>query len=387
MIPLSYNIRSLMARSTSTCTAAAGISLVVFMLGGGQMIAQSMSRAMELTGSPEHAIVLRKGADTALASSLPLEEMKIAANHPAVARDAHDQPIAVGEIAMVLSLPQRATRETGNVQLRGVPQSASTFYQQVQLVEGRMFRPGSDEVIVGADLRGRFEGLDLGESFEFAGGRRATVVGVFEGGGTAFESEVWADVHSVSSAFGRDGVVSSVSVRLLPDKKEEFFRDIEGDRQLGLKAQPEMEYYARQSEGTANFVSAVSGAIVFCFSVAAALGAMVTMYGAVQQRRREIGMLRALGFGRWAVLSSIVAEATLLATVGGLVGMALLAVCSLFEFSILNTSTWTELTFSLDLNPAIILSSFILAVFVGVAGGLLPAVQASATRTVQVMRE
>jgi putative ABC transport system permease protein len=228
----------------------------------------------------------------------------------------------------------------------------------------------------------------LGQQFDLNKNRPANVVGIFESGGSSFESEVWGDVDTVRAAFGRDGVVSSVTVQLASHTSYDgFAAAMEHDKQLGLKVQRESEYYDKQSEGTAKFVQFLGQAIVFFFSVGAMIGAMITMYAAVANRSREIGTLRALGFSRMQVLTSFLLEAFLLALLGGAVGAAASLAMMFVEFSMMNFTTWSEVVFSFEPTVRIIVTAVLAGGIMGIVGGFFPAVRAARISPLVAMRD
>jgi putative ABC transport system permease protein len=259
---------------------------------------------------------------------------------------------------------------------------------EVRIIEGRPAQPGTDEVIIGQSIRGRFKGMELGSSFELKKNRPVKVVGVFSAGGSSLESEVWSDVDTLRTSFGREGVVSSVTARLeSPTQFDVFEAAIENDKQLGLDAQRETAYYEKQSEGTSIFITAIGAVIAVFFSIGAMIGAAITMYAAVAQRQREIGTLQALGFSRISVLGSFLLESVMLAGAGGVVGVVAALAMSQVKFSMMNFATWQEISFSFDPNPVILGGSLIFGGAMGVLGGFLPALRAARTSPLKAMRD
>ena len=389
MIPLSYNVRSLMVRKATTLATALGIALVVFVLASSQMLSRGIRKTMALSGSPGKALVLRKGADAELSSNIEQRFVSMALAAPGVKHGAGGAPLGAGEIMVVVALEKGDDpTQVSNVQLRGVADNVLQMRPEVHLLSGRPARPGTDEVIIGKSLRGKFKGLELGQRFEIKKNRMVEVVGVFEAGGSSFESEIWADVDTTRSSFGRESLVSSITVMLESPSKLDAFKDaIESDKQLDMQVMREIAYFEKQSEGTATLISFLGGAIVFFFSVGAMIGAMITMYGAVSNRKREIGTLRALGFSRFTILTSFVAEAVVLALVGGLVGALASLAMGLVKVSMMNQNTWSEIVFSFDPSPQVLLFAVLSGGVMGVLGGLFPAVRAARVSPVAAMRE
>ncbi len=387
MVPISYNVRSLLVRKATTIATALGIGLVVFVLAAAMMLSDGIKKTMAATGSNDRAIVLRDGSDAELSSSIDLATAKLVMDSPGVKRDA-DGPLGVGELVVVIALEKVGEPgKVSNVQVRGVPDNALTFHSGVHIVDGRPARPGTDEVIIGNRIRGRFSHVDLGDSFELKSNRPVTVVGVFEDGGSSHESEIWADVDTVRSSFGRDNLVSSVTVQLTsPAAYDTFAAKVESDKRLGLDAMRERAYYENTSEDTAKFMKIMGMIIAIFFSFGAMLGALITMQGAVAQRQREIGTLRALGFSRFSILLSFLLEAIMIALTGGLIGMVAALLMGFVEFSMMNFATWSEIVFTFDPTAGTLFWALLFGTIMGVIGGFLPAIRAARIRPAEAMR-
>ncbi|MFO0564851.1 MAG: FtsX-like permease family protein [Polyangiaceae bacterium] len=388
MIPIAYNVRNLAVRKTTTIASAGGIALVVFVLASSLMLSEGLRRTLATSGRADTAVVLRKGNNAELSSVIDDPTVGIVRSAPGVKAKTDGTPQAVGEIMVVMFMETADGKGRTNVQLRGVPNDVLDFRPEAKIVEGRPAKPGTEEVIVGKAISGRMKNLKLGDSFELRKNRPAKVVGVFEAGGTAFESEVWGDVDVIRDAFGRKGVVSSVRVRLdSPSRFEGFEAAIESDKRLGLDAIPEREFYEKQSEGTTLFIRVMGILIAVFFSIGAMIGATITMYAAVANRKREVGVLRAIGFSRSNIVFSFLFESLLIALIGGAAG----AVCSLgmgfVTFSMMNFSSWSEVVFRFTPTPEIIGSSLVFGGLMGVFGGFFPALRAAAVSPVDAMRE
>jgi putative ABC transport system permease protein len=388
MVPVSYNVRSLWARKTTTVATALGIALVVFVLAASLMLSAGIRRTMSNSGRASNALVMKPGCEVELASGFWIKLVDLILAAPGTKQDATGKPLGVGEIVVVITLQKLGTDgQVSNVQMRGVPDNVFAVRPEVSIIEGRPPTPGTDEVIVGQGVRGRFRGLDLGGQFELARNRLATVVGVFEADGSSFESEIWADRDAVSTAFGRQASVSTVTVQLQsPTKFEVFKAAIENNQQIMLEAIRESAYYEKQSEGTAVFVRALGVAIAIIFSVGAMIGASITMYAAVAQRQREIGTLRALGFSRLSILVSFLLEAFVLALGGGALGVLASLVLGRVRFSMMNFATWQEVSFSFEPHVSILLTALVAGGIMGVLGGFFPAVRAARTSLIDAMR-
>jgi putative ABC transport system permease protein len=388
MIPLSYNVRSLFVRKTTTIATALGIGLVVFVLSSSLMLGQGIKNTLVANGSEGRAIVLRKGSDTEMASGIDSSAVSLLLAGPGVKRGEDGQALGTADVVVVAALDKAGGEGmVSNILVRGVQPAALKVRPEVRIIEGRPSQPGTDEVIVGKGIRGGFKGTDLGESFELKKNRPVKVVGVFEAGGSSFESEVWADIETVRNSFGRGSSSSSVTVLLdSPQSYDGFAAYVENDKQLGLEPLKESVYYDKQSEGTSLFITILGSIIAFFFSVGAMIGAMITMYGAVAQRAKEVGTLRALGFSRGAVLLSFLFESIVLALIGGVIGGLASMGMTAVKFSMMNFATWQEISFSFDPSPAIILGSIAAGGVMGVVGGFFPAVSASRLSPIEAMR-
>jgi putative ABC transport system permease protein len=386
MIPIAYNVRSLIVRRTTTIAAALGLALVVFIFASVMMMKNGIQQVTARAADPDVAIVLRKGSDVELSSGIDEANVAIIAGEPGVAKAASGRPLAIGELLVVVLL-RKATGGFSNVVLRGVPDDVMTFRPTVKIIEGRPATPGTDEAIVGSAIRGRFAGLEVGGSFEMRKNRPIHIVGVFEDGGSAFESEIWGDMNVIRATFGRQGIVSSVRVRLeSPAAFDTFKTEVETNRQLNVTAMRDTDFYEKSSHGTALFLSALGFIIAFFFSIGAVIGAMITMHATVAQRQREIGTLRALGFSRVQVLVSFLLEAVALALFGGVIGAGASLLMGLKRISLMNNATWSELSFRFEPTPAILLTAVAIAAVMGIVGGFFPAIRAARINPVQAMR-
>jgi putative ABC transport system permease protein len=388
MIPIAYNLRSLAVRRTTTLASVLGIGLVVFVLAGALMLSSGIKQTMGRSGKSDIALVLRKGSDAEMASSIESPTLALILSAPGVKKDESGSPLGIGEVLIVATMDKIGVDGVSNVQIRGVPDGVTRFRRGVQIVDGRAARPGTDEVIIGQRLRGRFKGLELGQSFELRKNRQAQVVGVFSHEGSSHESEIWADLDTVRQAFGRGGIYSSVRVQLSsPSQFDAFEAVIEGDKALGLDALREDRYYEKQSEGTSIFVTGLGVVVAIIFSIGAMIGAMITMYASIASRSREIGTLRALGFSRGAIMTSFLLEALALALSGGLLGIALSLSLGTVRFSMMNFASWSEIVFSFSPTPGILLTALIFSAMMGLFGGLFPALRATRISPLSAMRD
>ena len=389
MIPLTYNVRSLLVRKTTTIATAGGIALVVFVLAAAQMLSAGVKKTLVAGGRPDDAIVTRKGSGAELSSSIESNVVNLVMAAPGVKKDETGAPLGSGEVVIVIAQDKLGgtAGQVSNVQVRGVPDNVMKVRPDVHIISGRPAKPGTDECIIGKALVGNFRGMNLGEKFDLKKNRPVEVVGVFEAGGSSFESEVWANLETARSSFGRDGLVSSITVRLeSPAKFDAFKATIETDKQLLLEAERETTYYEKQSQATALFVGVLGTVIsVFC-AFGATLGAMNTMYAAVSQRKREVGTLRALGFSKFQILSSFVVESVVLAISGGVLGLVASLLLTFAHVSLLNQASWSEITFSFSPTPNILIGAIFAGAVMGIVGGFLPALKAAGTSPIEAMR-
>jgi putative ABC transport system permease protein len=389
MIPVSYNVRSLLVRKMTTLAAAFGVGLVVFVLAAAMMLGAGIKKTMSVAGKPDNAIVLRKGADNELSSNLENRLVNLVLAAPGVKVDESSKPLGSGETVIVIALDKLGLAEgaVSNVLVRGVTDNVFKVRPHVKLIAGRPAQPGTDEVIAGKGVAGRFKGVELNSSFELKKNKPVKVVGVFEADGSSLESEIWGDLDAVRSAFGRDGLVSSVLVRLdSPTKFDAFKATMESDKQLGLEALRESAYYEKQSEGTSIFINAMGGLIAFFCSFGAMIGATITMHAAVAQRGREIGTLRALGFSKLSILFSFMLESCILALLGGAAGLLCALLMSTQKLSMMNFQTWQEVNFSFIATPGVLATAMIAGTVMGLVGGFFPALRAARVSPIDAMR-
>ncbi len=388
LIPLSYNVRSLFVRKATTIATALGIGLVVFVLSSALMLARGIKNTLVSNGSSERAIILRKGSDTEMASGVDSNVVSLIMAAPGIKRGSDGQPLGTADVVVVIAMDKLGQEGmVSNILVRGVSPNVMSVRPEVRVIEGRPARPGTDEAIIGKGIRGNFKGLEIGSGFELKKNRPVQVVGVFESGGSSFESEVWVDIEAARTSFGRGSSSNSVTVALeSPSAYDGFASHIENDKQLGLEPFKESVYYEKQSEGTSIFITALGVFISVLFAIGAMIGAMITMYGAVSQRSKEVGTLRALGFSRFAVMLSFLIESSVLALVGGVIGGIASMGMTAVKFSMMNFATWQEISFSFDASPAIIAGSIVAGAMMGVLGGIFPAARAARMSPITAMR-
>ena len=384
-IPIQYSLRNLWTRRLTTAMTAAGLALVVFVFAAVLMLAHGLERTLVTTGAPDNVLVVRRSATSEVQSFLAREQTRTITTSQEISTGVDGAPLAGAETVAIINLPKRGTGRPSNVQIRGASPHAMTLRPQVTLVEGRMWRPGSSEVVVGRAVASRFQGAGLGETMRFAL-REWTVVGIFDAGGSAFDSEIWVDADQMMQAFRRT-VFSSVLLRLRdPADFDALKTRLEADPRLTVDVRRETAYYGAQSEVMANFIRVLGLMVTVIFSLGAVIGAMITMYAAVANRTTEIGTLRALGFPRRAIWTAFVVEALALSAAGWLLGILAASGLQVVSISAMNFATFTEIAFRFILSPAIALQSLIFALVMGLFGGVLPAVRASRLGIVQALR-
>lgn len=384
-IPIAYSLRNLGARRLTTLMTALGMALVVFVFAAVLMLAHGLERTMVSTGSADNALITRRSATSEVQSFLSREQTAIVLASDAIARGADGLPIGGAETVTIINLPKRETGKPSNVQIRGASPLVMTLRPHVRLIEGRLWEPGSSEVVVGRGIASRFQGTGLGETIRFAL-RDWTVVGIFDAGGSGFDSEIWVDADQLMQAFRRT-LFSSALVRV-PDPRafDALKTRLEADPRLTVEVKREIDYYAAQSEMFATFIRVVGLLVTVVFSLGAVVGAMITMYAAVSNRTREIGALRALGFGRHAVWGAFLIESLALSLLGGLLGVGAASLLQFVSISSLNFATFTEIAFGFSLSPWIVVQSLAFAAVMGLVGGALPAIRASRLRIVDALR-
>lgn len=384
-IPFTYSLRNLATRKLTTVLTAGGMALVVFVFAAVLMLGAGLKQTLVDTGSDDNVVAIRKGAGTEVQSGVERAAAAVIESRPEVALGAGGVLMASKEMVVLITLFARDGNGPGNVMVRGVGPLATSLRPQARVSAGRMFRPGSNEVVAGKSLTKKFQGVGVGDSLRF-GGREWQVVGLLDSGGAGFDSEIWGDVDQLMPAFRRP-VYSSVIVRLAdPAAIEGFKVAIESDPRLTVEVKRERQFYADQSELMANFIRILGLTLTAIFSIGAVIGAMITMYAAVASRTGEIGTLRALGFRRREVMGAFLAESMALALVGGVVGLVLASFMQLVTVSTMNWQSFSELAFSFRLTPAIVLQTLLFSLFMGFVGGFLPAARAARMNIVAALR-
>ncbi len=384
-IPFSYIVRNVAARRLTTALTAGGMALVVYVFATMLMLAAGLEQTLVATGQDDNVIVIRRGAQTEIQSGVDRRQAGIVESLPDIAIGEDGQPLVSKEPVVLINLPKRGTNKPSNVVIRGVAPQGLVLRPQVRLVQGRMFRPGTSEIVTGRAIANGFQGAGVGETLRFAS-RDWTVVGVFDAGRTGFDSEIWGDAEQMLQAFRRLGFSALVFKLADTGRFDAVKQEIESDPRLTLEAKRETRFYADQSEALSKFISYLGTTISVIFSIGAIIGAMITMYASVASRTGEIGTLRALGFSRSAILVAFLVEALVLGLIGGIVGLAAASVMQAMTISTMNFQTFAEIAFSFTLTPRIVAASLAFALAMGFVGGFLPAARAARLRIVDALR-
>ena len=384
-IPVAYSVRNLWARKFTTALTAGGMALVVFVFTAVMMLDAGLKKTLVATGQPNNILVTRRSSGTEIQSGVARAQAAIIESQPEIAIGPGGVRMVSKEVVVLITQPKRNTGVPTNVTVRGVGLQGLILRPQIRVISGRMFRPDSAEIAVGRSIAERFNGTDIGERLRF-GGRDWTVVGVFDAGGSAFDSEVWGDGEQMIQAFRR-AAFSSVAARLTdPSRFDALKSHLESDPRLTLDVKREQTFYEEQSQVMSNFISYLGLTLSVIFSVGAMIGAMITMYAAVATRTSEIGVLRALGFRRGSILTAFLVEALFLGLVGWVVGLALASAMQLVQISTMNWQSFSELAFRFTLTPKIVWKSLVFALVMGLAGGFLPAIRAARLKIVDALR-
>ena len=392
-IPISYNIRNLRLRKGLTVMTALGIALTVTTAIFLMALVAGLDRAFVSSGSNLNVLVLRKGSEAELSGGFDATLFPTLRTLPGIAKDSHGEPMASGEWVVVIVLPRKDGTGEVNVTVRGMMPDGLEMRQlpgahgkpSVTLAEGRWFQPGQREVVVSKSVRDRFAQANIGDSMQFGKGSWK-VVGVFDAGGSAYESEVWGDVNQMASDFDRQGGFASAYLRATdPVSAEALKNRVSDDQRLKLEGMLENEYYAKQtSSGTP--IKVIGWVVGVIMAIGSIFAAMNTMYAAVAYRGREIATLRVIGFSRPAILTSFVLESLLLALLGALVGILLMLPFNGMQTGTSNAVTFSEVVFALRITPAVASRAIIFALIMGFVGGLAPAWHAAMQNILAALR-
>jgi len=386
-IPFIYNLRSVRQRPVSTALTALGIGLVVAVFVAMLALANGFIAALVKTGSPENVLLLRRGADSEMASGIPREAINIIGASPHIAAGPDGRPLMSPETYIVLNLPRTATDSfaVANVVARGVSDKAFEVRRNIKIIEGRRFASGQSEICVGSKLAGRFANVNVGDVLRFSS-RDWNVVCRFTADGSSFESEIWGENEQFQNVF-RGQSFQDIAFRLKdPAGFDEAKRAFLADQRIQVDAHRESEFYASQSELLGNLLRFLAIVITGIMAVGAVFGAVNTMYAAVSSRTPEIAVLLTLGFHPRSVLASFLAESAVIAFLGGLVGCLLALPINGVVTSTTNWASFSEIAFAFRVTPQLLVAGIVFAVVMGVVGGFFPARRASRLPVIQALR-
>ena len=381
------NLQTIPQRFGSSGVAIVGIAGVVIVLVSVLSIAQGFSAAMEQTGSPSRALVMRSGADSEMTSGLGATEVDLIKQAPGLLRDGQTA-VASAELYVVIDIPKIGTNSPANVPMRGVEPQATAVRNEFSIVEGRMFQFGTNEVVVGRGASVNFQGLKVGNTIR-SGQNTWEVVGMFETDGSVAETEIWCDSKILQGAYRRGNTYQTVLAHLDSSDSFDRFRDsLTSNPQVNVQVRRETEYYAQQSRALSSLIRNIGFGIAALMGIGAVFGAILTMYTAVSTRAREIATLRALGFNTTSVLVSVLSESIALAAIGGAIGGVLAYVAfNGYQTSTMNFSTFSQVAFAFQVTPQLLGMGLTYALAMGLIGGLFPALRAARLPIPSALRE
>ena len=383
---VAMNLQSIPQRWGASLVIVVGIAGVVAVLVAMLSMSAGLTKTLGSTGRSDRALVLSAGSNAELASFLDRGLVTLIKQDPAIARGRNGLPLASGELIVITEVARKGQGGSTNVTLRGVEPGAFELRPEVVIVEGRRFRPGLQELLVGRSAQRQFAGLGVGEQLLFKGARWS-IVGVFESNGDGHESELWADTESVQNAFDRSGYSSVLAQLVSAGAFDGYKARLKNDPQLTVDVERELDYFSKQSETLTFLIRMLTNVITVIMAFGALFGALNTMYSAVSARTREIGTLRALGFGRLPVIASVMAEALVLAIIGGLTGALLAyALFNGYSVSTLSPGSFTQVAFNFAVTPVLIVQGLLWALLIGFIGGLMPALRAARIPVTEALR-
>ena len=381
------NLRTIPRRLGSSGVAIIGIAGVVIVLVSVLSIAAGFSAAMQQSGSPSRAIVMRSGADSEMTSGLSGTEVDVIKQAPGLRRDGQTAT-ASAELYVIIDIPKKSTNTSANVPMRGIEQTAMAVRGEASIVEGRMLEFGTNEIVVGRGASGQFAGLTVGNEFK-SGQNTWKVVGIFESDGAVSETEIWCDSRVLQGAYRRGNSYQTVLAQLDSSDSFNTFRDwLTANPQVNVQVRREADYYAQQSRALSGLIQGVGFGIAALMGIGAVFGAILTMYTAVSTRSREIATLRALGFNTTSVVVSVLAESLALAAIGGAIGGAGAYLgFNGYQTSTINFATFSQVAFAFQVTPQLLGLGLIYALLMGLIGGRFPAVRAARLPIPPALRE
>jgi len=386
-IPLIYNFRSVKSRWTSAIVAVVGIGGTVGVFVAMLSLARGFKATLVSSGSEDNAIIMRAGATSEMTGGVTIDTLKVIQDEPGIARGA-DGPLVTAEVVLVAPIPLISTGTDANVEVRGVSKNVLEIRKNIKIVEGRMFTPGLTELVVGKNATVSYAGLTLGNTISL-GSMRWKIVGIFDAGGSAFDSDVWGDAHLIGPAFNRPDIFfQSITVHLTSPAAFQQLKDAATtDPRLNVDVTREIDYYSKQSRRLTTLITVLGGLVASVMAIGAVFGALNTMYSAVAERGREIATMRALGFGGPSVVFSFVVEALFIAFVGGLVGCISVLPLNGLTTGAMNLQTFSHVAFAFRITPELLVKGLVFALSMGLVGGFLPALRAATMPVATALRE
>lgn len=388
-IPLIYNVRSVRARWTSTIVAVLGIAGTVGVFVAMLSLARGFRATLVASGSAGNVLALRAGSQSEMMGGITLDSVKLLQDKPGVARDPNGAPLITQEVVGVVPFPLVSTGTDANVQVRGVSANVLAVrpFVRIDSGQGRMFQPGLSELVVGKNATKTYAGLKLNDDVNMGGGHWK-VVGIFDAGGSAFDSEVWCDSKILNEVLKRpDNIFQSATIHLTSPGAFDQFKDaVTKDPQLNLDVSREVDYYAKQSRTMTTLITVLGGLVASIMAIGAIFGALNTMYSAVAERGREIATMRAVGFGGSSVVFSFLVEALLISFVGGVFGCLAVMPLNGFTTQTLNFQTFSNLAFAFKITLDLLVWGVVFALLMGVLGGLPPAIRAASRPVAATLR-
>jgi putative ABC transport system permease protein len=386
-IPIIYNLRSVKVRWTSSVVAVLGIAGTVGVFIAMLSLARGFKATLVASGSPGNALVRRAGSTSEMDGVLALDQVHIIEDARGVARSSGGALVSP-EVVVVQPFPMKSTGTDANVQVRGVSPKALEVRSNTKMVAGRFFQPGLNELVVGKNAALTYSGLALGDTPRFGGGTWK-VVGMFDAGNSAFDSEVWCDANVLNQVYHRpQNIFQSITVHLTsPAALGEFKDELTANPRMTVQVDREVDYYEKQSRALTTLITVLGMLVATVMGIGAVFGALNTMYSAVAERSREIATMRALGFGAGSVVTSFVFEALFIAFLGGVLGCLAVSPLNGFTTGAMNWQTFSHLAFAFRVTPVLLLTGVIFALLMGIVGGVPPAVRAARRPVVAALRE
>jgi len=376
-IPVIYNLRSVRARLTSAIVAVLGIAGTVAVFVAMLSLARGFKMTLVRSGLPQNAMICRAGSTSEKDGAVPLDQVKVIEDAPGIARRG-SQPLLSAEVVVIAPFPLKRSGTDANVQVRGVSPMALQVRDNVKILAGRFFSAGLNELVVGKNAGRTYTGLDLGSTVQFGGGSWR-VVGIFDAGGSAFDSEVWCDSAVLNQVYHRpENLFQSVTAHLTSEAALTRFKDaLTSDPRLTVQVDRERDYYEKQSRTLTTLIVVLGSIVAVVMGIGAVFGALNTMYSAVAERTREIATLRALGFAAGSIVSSFLIEALLISFLGGALGCLLVLPLNGLTTGAMNFQTFSYLAFAFQVTPDLLLLGLAFALLMGVVGGVPPAIRAA----------